>query len=204
MRFLWKCVFTSGWMLSASKTEIYLNTQKEKFDCLELWHTMRCKKYIGYITLKIFHYRNKCACKIEWDCHLRSKQWTLCKVTCARHGRSQDFFSGGETLFQKNFQKIRKKIQKIFKKNSKNFQKILKNIQKNVKKFSKKISKKNWKILKNFIKKFPKNALFSRAPAGFFRGEVRSTRGGLVRGVAAWGVPGGGAPRTPEKFSKNL
>ena len=33
---------------------------------------------------------------------------------------------------------------------------------------------------------------------------MRSTRGVLVRGVAAWGVPGGRAPGTPEKFSKNL
>ena len=42
-----------------------------------------------------------------------------------RHGRSQDFFSGGggETLFQKIFQKI-------LKKNSINFQKIFKNIHK--------------------------------------------------------------------------
>ena len=81
-----------------------------------------------------------------------------------------------------------KKYSKNFKKYSKKFKKILKNIQKNFKKFSKKISKKNWKILKNSIKKFPKNALFSRASVGFFRGEVRSTRGGLVRGVAAWEV----------------
>ena len=41
-------------------------------------------------------------------------------------------------------------------------------------------------------------------------GGARSTKGGLVRGIAAWGVRGGGgggagvSPRTPEKFSKNL
>ena len=67
------------------------------------------------------------------------------------HGRSQDFFSGGggETLFQKNFQKILKKY-------SKNIQKILKN-SKNFQKYSKNI----WKIFKNFLKKFAKNAYFS-------------------------------------------
>ena len=48
------------------------------------------------------------------------------------------FFSwGGETLFQKMFQKILKKIQKIFKKNSKNFQKIFKKIKKNLENFEK-------------------------------------------------------------------
>ena len=45
------------------------------------------------------------------------------------------------------------------------------------------------------------------APAGIFFGggvEARSTNGGLVRRVAAWGVQGGGAPRTPRKFSNKL
>ena len=45
------------------------------------------------------------------------------------------------------------------------------------------------------------------APAGIFSGggEARSTKGRLVRGVTAWGVPGAEPPpRTPEKFSKNL
>ena len=58
------------------------------------------------------------------------------------HGRSQDFFQGGEHFFQKSFQKILKKfsknIQKIFKNNSNNFQ----------------------KIFKKFLKKIAKNALF--------------------------------------------
>ena len=41
------------------------------------------------------------------------------------HGRSQEFFSGGGTLFQKN-------IQKIFKKFLKNFLKFSKKLQKNL------------------------------------------------------------------------
>ena len=55
--------------------------------------------------------------------------------------RSQDFFRGGGTLFQKNFQKILK----IF---PKKIQKFFKNIQKNFKKFSKNFQK----IFKNFEK----------------------------------------------------
>ena len=47
------------------------------------------------------------------------------------HGRSQDFFRGGGTLFPKNFQKICKKC---FKKFGKNFQKISKNFFKNIQK----------------------------------------------------------------------
>ena len=58
----------------------------------------------------------------------------------AKHGRSQDFFSGGGTLFQK-----------IFKKYSKNF---VKNFVKFFKKFAKKICKKN--LQKKFAKKIPK------------------------------------------------
>ena len=34
----------------------------------------------------------------------------LIKARSSLHGRSQDFFSGGETLFQKNFEKILKTI----------------------------------------------------------------------------------------------
>ena len=82
--------------------------------------------------------------------------------TC-RHGRSQDFFRGGDNIskkisknsqkYSKNFQKIFKKFSKKFKKfqkYSKNFKKFLKNFQKYFKKFS--------KILKNFLKKIAKNA----------------------------------------------
>ena len=61
------------------------------------------------------------------------------------HGRRQDFFSGGGTLFQKFFKKLPKNFQKLFKKFSNNIQKIFK-------KFS--------KIFKNFLKKIAKNALF--------------------------------------------
>ena len=62
------------------------------------------------------------------------------------HGRSQDFFSGGGTLFQKKFQKIFQKIlKKIFKKFSKKYtKKILKKFKKNSKIFK--------KILENFEK----------------------------------------------------
>ena len=44
----------------------------------------------------------------------------------------------------------------------------------------------------------------SLAPAGIYfgGGEARSTKGGLVGGSRRGGT-GGGAPRTPEKFSKN-
>ena len=41
------------------------------------------------------------------------------------------------------------------------------------------------------------------APAGIFReGEARSTKGGLVRGVAAWGVQGGQPSDVWEVFKK--
>ena len=42
----------------------------------------------------------------------------IIRVDAYTHGRSQDFFRG-ETLFQKNFQKI---LKKFFEKYSKNFQ----------------------------------------------------------------------------------
>ena len=42
------------------------------------------------------------------------------------HGRSQDFFSGGGTLFQKNFQKIFKNFVKNFVNIFKKFSKIFK------------------------------------------------------------------------------
>ena len=41
------------------------------------------------------------------------------------------------------------------------------------------------------------------APAGFFLGGTRSTKGVLEMGVASGGC-GGRSPRTPEKFSINL
>ena len=48
------------------------------------------------------------------------------------HGRSQDFFYRGGTLFQKIFQKIHykasKNLQKIFKKIQKSFKKFLENV----------------------------------------------------------------------------
>ena len=87
-------------------------------------------------------------------------------------GVARIFFGGGEHFFKKIFKKFLKNMQKIFKKFSKKFQKfqkIFKKCKKNFKKYSK-IFKKFWKILKNFLKKFPKNALFSRAPVGFFSG----------------------------------
>ena len=60
------------------------------------------------------------------------------------------------------------------------------------------------KMLKRFLKKIAKNALFTLAPAGIFSGgEARSTKGGLVRGSPRGGFRGQ-SPRTPEKFSKNL
>ena len=41
------------------------------------------------------------------------------------------------------------------------------------------------------------------ARRNFVRGEARSTKGGLVRGVAAWGVPGA-EPPDAGKVIKNL
>ena len=99
------------------------------------------------------------------------------------HGRSQDFFRGGGTLFQKIFQKILKEF-------SKNvqiiFQKIFKKISKTFKNFLMKIAKMHYfrlvfsqfnqawgqflrvwtknaisrKFSKNFLQKIVKNALF--------------------------------------------
>ena len=50
------------------------------------------------------------------------------------------------------------------------------------------------------------NEYIALAPAGIFvRGEARSIRGGLVRGVAAWGVPGGGrSPPDAGEVFKNI
>ena len=42
----------------------------------------------------------------------------------------------------------------------------------------------------------------SLAPVGIFRGEARSTKGGLVRGVAAWGFRGAEPPDAWEVFKK--
>ena len=76
------------------------------------------------------------------------------------HGRSQDFFSGRGTLFQKNFQKILKKFSKNIQKNFKNIQKNFKKYSKNFEKIFKKKFKKFSKVFKNFLKKMAKNALF--------------------------------------------
>ena len=117
-------------------------------------------------------------------------------------------FFGGEHFFKKIFKKFSKNIQKIFKKyskNSKNFKKywkILKNIQKKFIKFSKKFAKNFGKFWKIFLRNFLKMHYFQERPRDFIGGEVRSTRGGLVRGVAAWGVPGGGAPGRRRNFQK--
>ena len=42
------------------------------------------------------------------------------------------------------------------------------------------------------------------ARRNFSRGGSEVHQGKACKGVTAWGVPGVGAPRTPEKFSKNL
>ena len=63
-------------------------------------------------------------------------------------------------------------------------------------------------IYNNFSLNFP---IFHKVsywrPQEFFRGEARSTKGGLVRGVAAWGVRGGRSPpdagEVCKKFVKN-
>ena len=49
--------------------------------------------------------------------------------------------------------------------------------------------------------------LFISARSNFFWGEARSTKGGLIREVAAWGVPGAEPPDAGEvfkKFAKNF
>ena len=79
------------------------------------------------------------------------------------HGRSQDFFGGGEHFFKKCFKKFSKKFSQNIQKKFKNFSKILKKFQKIFKKISKNfqkniqiIFKKNSKILKKFQKIFKK------------------------------------------------
>ena len=115
------------------------------------------------------------------------------------HGRSQDFFSGGGNTFSKKFSKNSPKIiKKFWKKIKKEFKKIQK-ISKNIQKYSKKISK----ILKNFLKKFPKNALISLAPAGFFRGGEWDPPGeGLKGGSPRGGFRGRSPPDAGEVFKK--
>ena len=68
--------------------------------------------------------------------------------------------------------------------------------------FSLEILRKFSKILKRFLKKIAKNALFTLTPAGIFRGEARSTKGGLVRGSPRGGFRGGGAPWRWRNFQK--
>ena len=104
------------------------------------------------------------------------------------------FFSGGGVggnTFSKNFSKNSQKILKKFSKNSNKIQII-----------SKKILKKFKKILENFEKNFLKMDYFHERPGDFFGGGVRSTRGGLVRGDAVWGVPGAGAHGRRRSFQK--
>ena len=67
--------------------------------------------------------------------------------TPPKHGRSQDFFRGGGTLFPKNFQKICKNIQKLFKKLCTNFLTIFKKLPKNLLR----------KLLKMYFSYFSKN-----------------------------------------------
>ena len=124
----------------------------------------------------------------------------FCKYIIATMGVARILFRGG-TLFQKNFQKI--------------FQKMSKNIQKNIKKYSKKIlknfkkiSKRNFgKFWKIFLRNFRKMHYFHERPRDFFRGEVRSTKGGLVRGSPRGGFRGGQSPPDAgevfKKFVKN-
>ena len=58
------------------------------------------------------------------------------------------------------------------------------------------------KILKRFLKKMAKNALFTLAPAGIFRREARSIKGGLVRGSPRGGFRGRSPPDAGEVFKK--
>ena len=136
-----------------------------------------------------------------------SKNLTTTAFNFCAFGR-KTLFAGN---FWENFQKNDKKcVKKIAKKDfwaylSKN----LTNPAFNFCAFGRKthsleILRKFSKILKRFLKKIAKNALFTLAPAGIFQGGSEVHQGRACKGVAAWEVPRGGAPRTPEKFSKNL
>ena len=64
------------------------------------------------------------------------------------------------------------------------------------------ILRKSSKILKKFLKKIAKNALFTLEPAGIFPGQARSTKGVLVRGSARGGFQGAETPDAREVFKK--
>ena len=70
-----------------------------------------------------------------------------------RHGRSQDFFGGGEHFF--------KKFSKLFKKFLNNFVKIYKKVQKKFQKYFSKFQKKFQKNYKKIVKKIAKRGFFS-------------------------------------------
>ena len=141
--------------------------------------------------------------RIEKHWHIIT--YRIKKTNWKRHGRSQNFF-GREPLFQKKFQKILKKYSKNIQKYSTKIQKIFKNFKKFQKifKFFKfpKTFKKSLKIFKIFFRNVIKIHYFHERPRHFFGGEVRSTWGGLGSGVAAWGVPAGGAPGRRRSFQK--
>ena len=71
------------------------------------------------------------------------------------------------------------------------------------KKHSLEILRKFSKILKRFLKKIAKNALFTLAPAGIFSGGGEVNQGRACSGVAAWGVPGAEPPGRRRSFEKN-
>ena len=64
------------------------------------------------------------------------------------------------------------------------------------------ILRKSSKILKRFLKKIAKNALFTLEPAGIFPGEARSTKGVLVRGSPRGGFRGAEPPGRRRSFQK--
>ena len=86
---------------------------------------------------------------------------TLCKydISCT-HGRSQDFFRGGEHFFKIFY----KKYSKIFEK----FSKILKKFQKILKKFLKNFQKNFQQIFGKFLKIFLRNLLKMRTFSEIF------------------------------------
>ena len=132
----------------------------------------------------------------------------------------------------KNIQKIFKNIQKKFKNFFKKFLTFSKNFQTNFfikmlkidflsiffKKFNKpsiqflrvwtknayslEILRKFSKFLKRFLKKIAKNALFTLAHSGIISGGREVHQGRACKGVAAWGVPVGGAPGRRRSFQK--
>ena len=84
---------------------------------------------------KIIRLAEKIKLYVSWTISMEEsmEKWKTSKRTSIfethlKHGRSQDFFRGGGTLFQKNFKKYSKNFVNNFVKFFKKFEKNFKNI----------------------------------------------------------------------------